>query len=162
MSSDNRGQKRIYIRLQYRLPVYLQRELHCYSRRPEGPIIKLIGTNNFKATTLKKEGQPYCNTQFGKKVFNIKDVFQENCTLRSCLSAGFGWDPIPTVHISSDRPVYSIGLRTNTTTDEPFPFVRMEPAHKEYYNAGTNSPTVLLQHQLYILQFETIISFCFK
>ena len=47
-----------------------------------------------------------------------------------------------TIHICSDRPVYSIGLRTNTTTDEPFPFVRMEPAHKEYYNAGTNSPTV--------------------
>ena len=79
-----------------------------------------------------------------RKCLISRMFFKKNCTLRSCFSAEFGWDLIPTVHICSDRPVYSIGLRTNTTTDEPFPFVRMEPAHKEYYNAGTNSPTVLL------------------
>ena len=60
--------------------------------------------------------------------------------------------------------IYREPHRASTATDEPFPFVRMEPAHKEYYN-GARQIHGILYHTTNSTAYNfkpMIISFCFK
>ena len=50
--------------------------------RPEGTIIDLVGTTNFKI-----KGQTYSDAHFGKILFYLKGIFQEN-SIRELVKGG--------------------------------------------------------------------------